>query len=119
MKPANLITDKTKVWALHRKKNKMGAKKTKVDGITFDSQAEARRFVELKFLRDFGEVSMFLRQPMFDLPGNTKYRADFLIFWESGQVTVEDVKGHRTDAYIRAKAQVEALYPITIEERKA
>ena len=117
MKPANLITSRP--WELARKKNKMGAKKCRVDDIVFDSQMEARRYTQLKLHRAAGEVIMFLRQPMFDLPGGTKYRADFLIFWKTGLVTVEDIKGHRTDAFIRAKAQVEALYPITIEERKA
>jgi hypothetical protein len=89
----------------------MGAKKTRVDDITFDSQREAKRYVELKMMREAGKIVHFHRQPIFDLPGGTTYRADFQIFWKDGTVTYEDVKGHRTDAYIRAKKQTEALYP--------
>jgi hypothetical protein len=95
----------------------MGAKKTQVDGITFDSQKEARRYVELKMMREAGEIVHFHRQPIFDLPGGTTYRPDFQIFWKDGAVTYEDVKGFRTDAYIRAKKQVEALYPVEIIEK--
>lgn len=87
-----------------------------VDGITFDSKKEARRYGELKLLRAAGEC-WFLRQPRFDLPGGTKYTADFQVFWKDGRMSVEDVKGYRTAAYIRAKKQVEALYPVTIEEK--
>lgn len=102
-------------------KNKYNAKKTSVDGITFDSIKEAKRYRDLKILREAGEVTMFIRQPLFDLPGGTKYKADFMIFWTSGLVEVEDVKGGKnTKAYrdfVRAKKQVEAIYPITIIER--
>lgn len=38
------------------------------------------------------------------------------MFWKDGRVTVEDVKGVRTAAYRRSKKQVEALYPVRIEE---
>ena len=78
---------------------------------------EKDRYLVLKEFRETGRIIMFLRQPLFDLPGGTKYKADFLIFWEGGNVTVEDVKGHRTKEYIRSKKQVESLYPIEIQEK--
>jgi hypothetical protein len=96
---------------------KYGAKKTQVDGITFASQKEARRYVELRMLKTEGDIIFFHRQPIFDLPGGTTYRPDFLIFWHDGRVTYEDVKGHRTKEYIRAVKQVEALYPVEIIEK--
>lgn len=89
------------------------------DGILFDSQLEAKRYDDLRLMRNAGEVVMFLRQPKFDLPGGTKYTADFLVFWANNSVTVEDVKGQRTEVYKKAKRQVEALYPITITEISA
>ena len=95
---------------------KYNAKKTCVDGITFASQKEARRYSELKMLQQSGVVLFFHRQPIFDLPGGTTYRADFLIFWKDGTVMWEDCKGHRTPEYIRAVKQVEALYPVSIIE---
>jgi hypothetical protein len=97
--------------------NKYRAKKTRIDGITFDSQKEARRYSELRLLQKAGEVLFFHRQPIFDLPGGTTYRADFLVFWADGHVTWEDVKGVRTPAYKRAKKQVEAVYPVEILEK--
>lgn len=89
-----------------------------VDGILFASRGEADRYVDLIQAQRQGAVVMFLRQPRFDIGGGTKFSADFIVFWDDGAVTIEDVKGHRTDRYIRAKKQVEALYPITITEIK-
>ena len=100
----------------YRRKNKFNAKKTVVDGITFDSQKEARYYSHLKILQRQGDVIMFLRQVPFELPGNTKYRVDFQVWEKDGTVRHVDVKGRRTKEYIRAKKQVEALYPVTIEE---
>ena len=101
---------------LPKRRSKYNAKKTQVDGITFDSKKEAARYVELKSLREAGAIRMFLRQVPFDLPGNVKYRMDFVIFWGDGNVTFEDVKGRVTPMYTLKKKQVESLYPITITE---
>jgi hypothetical protein len=106
--------------------HKYRASPQSVDGIRFDSKAEARRYGELKTLQEAGEVLWFIRQPRFDLPGGTTYKADFLVVHSASvapgtgkvkvEVTIEDVKGHRTPMYIMKKKQVEALYPIEIEE---
>lgn len=98
-----------------RTKHKYNAIRTEVNHISFPSKKEARRYGELKMLQSAGEIVFFLRQPLFDLPGGTTYRADFIIFWTSGDVTIEDVKGKMTEAFIKAKKQVEALYPVNIE----
>ena len=52
---------------------------------------------------------------MFDLPGGVTYRADFIIFWSDGNVTIEDVKGFETSEFKLKKKMVEELYPINIE----
>jgi hypothetical protein len=97
-------------------RHKFHASPITVDGIKFPSKREARRYAELVLAQRSGEVVFFLRQPRFDLPGSTKYYADFLVFWKDGTVTIEDTKGHQTSEYKLKKRQVEALYPIEIIE---
>lgn len=96
------------------KKRKYHNKPRYVDEIYFASIKEANRYVELKLAQKAGIVLFFLRQPMFDLGGGTTYKADFLIFYTDGRTEVEDVKGKQTDSFIKAKKQVEYLYPVTI-----
>ena len=43
-------------------RNKYGNKKTVVDGITFDSRKEAKRYQELKLLEKAGEIKDLRRQ---------------------------------------------------------
>ena len=97
-------------------KHKFKAKVTETDGIRFSSQKEAKRYSNLKMLQTVGEVVFFLRQVPFHLPGGVKYICDFLIFWTNGTVTIEDVKGFKTESYKAKKKMVEALYPIEILE---
>jgi hypothetical protein len=94
------------------------AEQREADGIRFDSKKERARYIELKRLRDeTKEVVFFLRQVPFDLPGNTKYRVDFVVWWADGGTTFEDVKGMRTAMYKMKKKQVEDLYqPVHITE---
>ena len=95
--------------------HKYKAVRTERDGIKFPSKKEANRYDELVLRQKAGFIVFFLRQPLFDLGGGTTYRADFLIFWSNGTVTVEDVKGFETKAFLKAKKQVEARYPIKID----
>ena len=99
-----------------RFRHKYGAKPIVIDDIRFSSQAEGKRYQQLKILLDMGNIKWFIRQPSFDLPGGVRYVADFLIVWADGNVTVEDVKGMKTPEYKMKKKQVEAIYPITIKE---
>lgn len=99
-----------------RKPSKYRNEKTVVDGIRFDSQKEARYYKRLKLEKESGNIIMFLRQVPFDLPGNIKYRVDFQVWFKDGEVRHIDVKGFSTKEYILKKAQVEALYPVTIVE---
>jgi hypothetical protein len=97
---------------------KYGSKKTICDNITFSSKAEAKRYQQLKLLKASGEVKYFLRQTPFHLPGGVKYLCDFFVVWKNGDISVEDVKGFKTQIYIMKKKQVEELYNVTIKEIK-
>lgn len=100
----------------YTRKSKLNSVITIEDGIKFRSKKEAKYYQELKARVHLGEVKFFLRQVPIYLPGNTKYVIDFVEFWTNGSVHWIDVKGMRTPAYKRNKKQVEALYPILIEE---
>ena len=95
-------------------RHKFKAVQTVTDGIKFPSKKEANRYLQLKMLQRAGNVVFFLRQVPFDLPGNTKYFVDFQIFYSDGTVTFEDVKGMLTPAFVKAKKQVESLFPVEI-----
>lgn len=99
--------------------NKYHAQSVVVNGIRFDSKKEARRYQDLRLLQQAGEVTWFLRQVPFDLPGGVVYRLDFLVCWRDGHYTYEDVKGGkvRTKEYRIKKKQVEELYSgVMVEE---
>lgn len=104
-----------------KKRSKYRNEKTRVDGITFDSQAEANRYCELKALQQAGVIEWFILQPRFLLQegfqkgditfGKIEYVADFLIRWSDGTNTVEDVKGMRTREYRMKRQMFERRYP--------
>lgn len=98
-----------------KRRSKYAAQPTEVDGIRFDSKAEARYYLELKARRAAGDVVYFLRQVSIHLPGRTRYVVDFLVFEASGRVRYIDVKGMETQTFRLKKRQVEELYPIEIE----
>ncbi len=98
------------------KRNKYGAKKTVVDGITFDSMKEARYYSTLMLAKKTGELLFFLRQVPLHLPGGTKLVVDFVEFWADGEVKVTDVKGIPTPVYKIKKREVEHHYPFKINE---
>ena len=83
-------------------RNKFNAIKTTVDGLQFDSRAEARRWQELKMLERAGEIERLERQVQFSLvvEGQTiaTYTADFR-YWTTAlpkERVVEDVKSAPT-----------------------
>ena len=100
--------------------SKYSACKTAVDGITFDSVRESRRYCELKLLQRAGEISELELQPVFILQeafthGGIKYRpitykADFR-YKENGKMVVEDAKGFVTKEYALKKKMLLAKYP--------
>lgn len=112
--------------------------RTQVDGIPFDSQKEARRFIELKYLLKAGRIRKLKLQPQFTLQESyitpegervraLKYVADFsyerptepdqngYIHWVK---VVEDVKSQatRTEKYkIKKKLMLERLGMAVVE----
>lgn len=105
--------------------SKYRARKTTVDGITFDSRKEADRYLVLKGMEEDGSIKDLRRQvryelvPAFDVDGRhyraVYYVADF-VYVEDGKEVVEDVKGMRTDVY-RLKSKLFARrYGMSIKE---
>lgn len=106
---------------------KYGNKKTEVDGITFDSVKEAKRWQELKLLERAGEIQGLDRQvPFLLLPSQrdqngrviereVKYVADF-VYKENGQTIVEDTKGFKTKEYIIKRKILLYKFGIRIKE---
>jgi len=109
---------------------KYGARATVRDGIRFASRLEADRYSELKWLQREGAVRFFLRQVPFDVAEGVRWRADFVVFWKAtggffsdappfapqvpACVTIEDTKGHLTDASrVRIKV-VEGRYNLRV-----
>jgi len=104
-------------------KNKYNAKKVVIDGITFASGKEGKRYNELKLLVKAGVISGLELQPKYRCVVNDHlvctYIADFL-YYENGKEVVEDVKGYKKGSayqHYRTKVKlVKALYNIDIVE---
>lgn len=119
--------------------SKYNATKTKIDGHTFDSKKEARRYLQLKSMEQAGEISGLelqkpykltptLREPDIQGPrGGVRqgkvierpsyYVADF-VYQKAGETVVEDVKSPatRTPVYILKRKLMLWLYHIRIQE---
>lgn len=119
--------------------NKYHAKKTIVDGITFDSKAEAKRYMELRLLEKQGKIRCLRLQVPYVLIEKSKYGreikyiADFvydevnssgertkdgIIFSYERKTIVEDCKGFKTDVYRLKKRLLAERYGIEIKETK-
>lgn len=105
------------MWGNYYKSNKYGNAKVTVEGITFDSKREARRYLDLLLLEKAGDISDLQRQVKYVLipaqrepdiigpkggrkPGKLiekecVYVADFKYIDKEGNVVVEDVKGYK------------------------
>lgn len=105
--------------------SKYHAKKTVVDGITFDSRKEADRYLVLKGMEEDGSIEDLRRQvryelvPAFNVDGKhyrpVYYVADF-VYVEDGKEVVEDVKGMRTDVYKLKSKLFARRYDMSIRE---
>lgn len=118
-------------------RSKYGSKKVTIDGVTYDSQKEYRRFRELSLLERAGKVTDLQRQVKFVLipaqyepdtigaRGGVKrgklierecsYVADF-VYHENGKRIVEDTKGFKTKDYIIKRKLMLYVHGIRIEE---
>ena len=108
-------------------RNKYGARKTRLDGFTFDSKKEAGRWGQLVIMERVGHISELQRQvpyilvPAEDGPDGKRLRellyvADFVYKDVRGNTHVEDVKGFRTKEYLIKKRLMWYLYKIPVEE---
>lgn len=105
---------------------KYNNRKITIDGETFDSKKEAKRWQELKLLQRSGQITALSRQVKFLLIPAQKangevveracsYIADFT-YREHGDFVVEDTKGIKTEVYkIKRKLMLEK-YGIRIRE---
>lgn len=113
---------------IHRSpRAKYGAVKSVIDGIRFDSKAEARRYVQLKALQQAGEISDLELQVAYTLLPTqknalrterpVKYVADFR-YTRDGAVVVEDTKSKptRTPEYVIKRKLMLHVHGISITE---
>ena len=109
-----------------RRTGKYHAVKTVIDGITFDSKGEAKRYQELQLMLKAGEISEFSRQvpfvlaPAVVLNGRKKpalrYVADFVYCDRQGLQVVEDFKGVVTPVYVIKRHLMKHIHNIEILE---
>ena len=126
-----------------RGSSKYHAEKVTVNGITFDSNKEARRWLELTALEQAGKIHGLRRQVKYLLipeqrescteryksgpkkgqfkPGRVlerecSYYADFDYYTKNGTHVVEDVKGVRTKEYRLKRKMLLYTYQIRISE---
>jgi hypothetical protein len=89
--------------------NKYGARKVTVDGVTFDSRGEAKRYADLRLMEKAGLIQNLTLQPTYTLVdaftdahgGRWRaitYRGDFQ-YTEAGETVVEDFKGLETPVF--------------------
>lgn len=117
--------------------SKYRSKKIEVDGMTFDSRKEYRRWCELSLLERAGKITDLQRQIKYVLiptqyepptvgkngalkrgkviERETSYVADF-VYTENGNPVVEDVKGFKTEAYKIKRKLMLAVHGIRIKE---
>nr|UVX55837.1 MAG: protein of unknown function (DUF1064) [Bacteriophage sp.] len=108
------------------RRSKYHAKKTVVDGITFDSKREADRYLVLKSMEEDGTIEDLQRQvrielvPPFDRNGQhfrgIYYVVDFVYTGEDGNAVWEDVKGMKTSVYLIKRKLVAYRYGKVIKE---
>lgn len=88
-----------------KRKTKYNARKVYVDGIKFDSKAEADYYCRLKLMLRAGEIDGFCRQARFVITEGrndergTEYVTDFIVFYPDGTYRIVDVKGLKTDVF--------------------
>jgi len=105
-----------------KSRSKYGAKKTVVDGITFDSKWEAERYGQLKAMERGGLVTELELQVPYNIIVNDqkicKYIADFRYKLEHSDGTIEDVvedaKGVETPEFKLKKKLMKAVFNIEI-----
>ena len=104
------------------KKNKYSAKKAVIDGITFDSIAESRRYGKLALMQRAGLISDLVTHPEFRIEMNGTLICRVILDFSyknitTGKTIYEDVKGSKATAVCKIKRKlVEAVHGISVEE---
>lgn len=113
-----------------KKEPKYKNRKTQVGELTFDSQLEANRYLELKMLEKAGQISDLKLQVKYTLIPSQKLRngrkekecnyiADFTYTDRiTGEFVCEDTKGHKTKEYIIKRKLMLWIHDIEIKEVK-
>lgn len=83
---------------LPRRASKYNAQRMLVDGIWFDSKAEAARYSELSLLQRAGEISGLKVHHKITFETGVTWKIDF-VYTERGVTVYEDVKGKQTADY--------------------
>ncbi|WP_303286872.1 DUF1064 domain-containing protein [Acinetobacter baumannii] len=112
-------------------RNKFNASKVTLDGMTFDSKKELKRYIELKAMQQRGEIFGLEHHAKFELAPKTKiegekrtkpalrYFADFTYYLINGEYIVEDVKSIATrklPSYRNKKHLMKTVHGIDIRE---
>lgn len=112
----------------YNKNNKYSNQKVTIDGETFDSKKEAKRYCELKLLLKAKEIRDLKRQVKFVLilpqkrdgklvERECSYIADFVYRdAHTGELIVEDTKGMKTKDYIIKRKLMLSVHNIRIKE---
>lgn len=105
---------------MKKKRNKFGAVRVTIDGITFASKAEAEDYKNLKLAESRGKITNLELQPKYDLLVNGikigTYKADFKFYdVERKEWVVADRKGFDTAISKRSRKHVKAQYGIEVE----
>ena len=113
------------------KRNKFNAQKIELDGMTFDSKKEHKRYIELKAMQQRGEIFGLEHHTKFKLAPKTKlegekrakpalrYFADFTYYMINGEYIVEDVKSAATRklaSYRNKKHLMKTVFNIDVRE---
>lgn len=113
------------------KRNKFNAQKIELDGMTFDSKKEHKRYIELKAMQQRGEIFGLEHHTKFELAPKTKlegekrakpalrYLADFTYYISTGEYIVEDVKSAATRklaSYRNKKHLMKTVFNIDVRE---
>ena len=111
-----------KFISMNKKTSKYRNEKITVDGVTFDSKKEYKRYCELKLLEKAGLIHDIQRQVKFELVPKQEgeravnYYADFVYYSNKNEMVVEDIKGVRTKEYIIKRKLMLWHYGIQIVE---
>ena len=120
MSTTEMTAEEYNALAAATKQPKYRNTRTVVDGIAFDSKAEATRYAELRLMLDAGTIYGLRLQPRYPLTVNGMkigtYVADFAYVDAAGDDVVEDVKGVRTPVFKLKAKLMKAVHGITVEE---